>query len=319
MIQLNYTSLLNMIATLFLMLIVGYVAGKLGIITDTASKNLSALIIKIGQPAMIIYNLVKMGYSAENLGLGFLTLAFSLGLHIFLAVVSYVAFLRFRNVDERKLSEFSAIFGNVGFIGIPILESVFGDKGGFMGSFFNVGFQLMVWTWGIIILARKRADIKITPRKVIANFGTIPSAVGIALFLLKGIDGFFIPVPFMQGLSFLAALCTPISMLIIGALLAKRSVKQILGSGKIYYLCLIKLVVTPLLVCALMRLLGCDADWIIFAAVVVSMPSATTVSMLAELHDISPGYSAQAVGTTSLLSILSMPCVIWLAQKIIEL
>jgi len=135
MIQLNYTSLLNMIATLFLMLIVGYIAGKMGIITETASKNLSALIIKIGQPAMIIYNLVKMSYSAENLGLGFLTLAFSLGVHIFLAAVSYFAFLRFRDIDARKLSEFSAIFGNVGFIGIPILESVFGDKGGFMGSF----------------------------------------------------------------------------------------------------------------------------------------------------------------------------------------
>ena len=135
---LNYTSLRTIIATLFLLMACGFFARKKGIIDDVASKRLSTLIIKIGQPAMIIYNLVKMGYSAENLGLGFLTLAFSLGLHIFLAVVSYVAFLRFRNVDERKLSEFSAIFGNVGFIGIPILESVFGDKGGFMGFIWKI-------------------------------------------------------------------------------------------------------------------------------------------------------------------------------------
>jgi predicted permease len=118
---------------------------------------------------------------------------------------------------------------------------------------------------------------------------------------------------------FLTNLCTPISTLIIGALLATRTWKQILGSGKIYYLCFVKLLAVPLLVCGLMKLLGCDGEWILFAAAVTSMPSATTVSMLAELYDISPGYSAQAVGTTSLFSIATMPCVIWIVQWLISL
>lgn len=309
----------HMIITLFLLLAVGYAAGKLKIIHGESSKHLSKLIIHVGQPAMIIYNLVKMEYSAENLGLGFLTLAFGLGLHIVLAVLSYGFFVRMRGLDERKISEFAAIFGNVGFIGIPILESIFGDKGGFMGAFFNVSFQLVLWTWGIMILARQRKDIQITPRKVLVNFGTVPSLIGMVLFLLKGLDGFFIPQPVMLGLSYLSALCTPISMLIIGALLASRSIKQMLGSAKIYYLCAVKLLILPLAVCTLMRLLRCDGDWILFAAAVTSMPSATTVTMLAELYDISPAYSAQAVGTTSLLSVLTMPCVIGFAGWLISL
>ena len=315
----DMTPFLNMIFTLFIMLIVGYVSGKLGIIDGVASKNLSKLIIHVGQPAMIIYNLVKMEYSAQNLGIGFITLAFGLGFHVFLAVLAYFAFLRYRDIDARKISEFAAIFGNVGFIGIPILESVFGEIGAFQGAFFNVSFQLLLWTWGIVILARKRNDIKITPKKVILNFGTVPSAFGIALFLMKGIKGFFIPQPIMLSLSFIAALCTPISMLIIGALIASRSLKPMLCSGKIYYLCVMKLLVLPIVICGLMRLLGCDAEWILFAAVVASMPSATTVTMLAELHDISPVYSAQAVGATSLFSVATMPCVVWIAQWLISL
>ena len=315
----DMTPFLNMIFTLFIMLIVGYVSGKLGIIDGVASKNLSKLIIHIGQPAMIIYNLVKMEYSAQNLGIGFITLAFGLGFHVFLAVLAYFAFLRYRDIDARKISELAAIFGNVGFIGIPILESVFGEIGAFQGAFFNVSFQLLLWTWGIVILARKRNDIKITPKKVILNFGTVPSAIGIALFLMKGIKGFFIPQPIMLSLSFIAALCTPISMLIIGALIASRSLKPMLCSGNIYYLCVMKLLVLPIVICGLMRLLGCDAEWILFAAVVASMPSATTVTMLAELHDISPVYSAQAVGATSLFSVATMPCVVWIAQWLISL
>ena len=317
--MLDISAFLNLIIALFIMLIIGYVAGKLNIIDGVASKRLSKLIIHVGQPALIIYNLIKMEYSAENLGLGFLTLAFGLGLHIFMAIPAFFAFSRFHNLDERKISEFAVVFGNVGFIGIPILESLFGDRGGFMGIFFNVSFQLMIWTWGIMILARKRKDIKITPKKVLVNFGTIPSLVGIVLFLLKGLDWFYIPQPIVLSASYITALCTPISTLIIGALLATRTWKQILGSGKIYYVCAIKLLALPILVCALMRLIGCSADWILFAAAVTSMPSATTVSMLAELYDISPGYSAQAVGTTSLFSIVTMPCVIWIAQWLIAL
>lgn len=315
----DMTPFLNMIFTLFIMLIVGYVSGKLGIIDGVASKNLSKLILHVGQPAMIIYNLVKMEYSAKNLGIGFITLVFGLGFHVFLAVLAYVAFLRYRDIDARKISEFAAIFGNVGFIGIPILESVFGEIGAFQGAFFNVSFQLVLWTWGIIILARQRNDIKITPKKVLLNFGTVPSVIGIVLFLMKGIKGFFIPQPIMLSLSFIAALCTPISMLIIGALIASRSLKPMLCSGKIYYLCVMKLLVLPIVICGLMRLLGCDAEWILFAAVVSSMPSATTVTMLAELHDISPVYSAQAVGATSLFSVATMPCVVWIAQWLISL
>ena len=106
-------------------------------------------------------------------------------------------------------------------------------------------------------------------------------------------------------------------MLIIGALLAARTPRQLLTNGKIYYLCALKLAVFPLLVCGAMRLIGMDSEWIWFGTIVAAMPSATVVTMLAELHDVAPEYSAQVVGTTSLLSVLSMPFVLLLAQVII--
>lgn len=327
---LDFRSFLTLIATLFVMLAVGFAAGKLKIITPAASKNLSRLIITIGQPALIIYSLVRMPYSASDLLLGVQTLAVGLGVHAFLAVLAYFAFSRFQNLDERKITELAAVFGNVGFIGIPLLESLFGQKGAFMGSFFVISYNLVLWTWGIAILARKRPDIKLTPKKIILNYGTVPSLIGIVIFILKGVLppvlpstaanalGAVAPV-FLQALSYIASLCTPVSMLIIGALLADRTPKQIFGNGKIYYLCAVRLLLLPLLVCVFTKLLGFGTEWILFMTMVTAMPSATSVTMLAELYDINPGYSAQAVGTSSLLSIVTMPCVIWAAQKIIEI
>ncbi len=326
----NFSALLTTVATLFLMLIVGFFAGKLGIVHPTASKNLSRLIITIGQPALIIYSLVKMEYSAEHLKFGFGVLLLGLALHLFFSLIAYVAFLPIRSLDERKLTEFAAIFGNVGFIGFPILESLLGDMGVFAGAFFVVSFNLTLWTWGIAILARKREDIKLTPKKILLNYGTVPSLIGVVIYLLKGLLPSVLPQGVMTGisyaapafltaLSYLSSLCTPISMLIIGALLARSNPLRLFTSGKLYYLCAVKLFALPLLVCGIMKLLGFDAFLIQFAVVVSAMPSATTATMLAELHEISPTYSAATIGFTSLISTLSMPLVIGLSQMIIML
>lgn len=316
----NFSALLTTIATLFIMLIVGYIAGKTGVIDSVASKKLSALIIKIAQPALIISSIVKMQYSAENLKLGLQTLALGFAVHLFMGAIAFVACLKIKNLDERKILEFSMVFGNTGFIGIPIMESLFGAVGAFMASFIVISFNILMWTLGIAILGRKRSDIKLTLKKALINKGTVPSVIGFAIFLIPAFwEGFKLPAFALSSLSYIASLCTPISMLIIGALLAGRTFGQIFGSAKVYYLCLFKLVVIPMTVCLVMKLLGFADTWILFATALTCMPSATSVSMLAELYDITPGFSAQGVGTTSLFSIATMPCVIFLAQKIIEM
>ena len=316
----NFSSFLTTIATLFVMLIVGYVAGKLGIIDSVSSKKFSALIIQIAQPALIISSIVGVRYSPEMLVLGLKTLALGFAVHLFMWGIAFVACCRIRNMDERKILEFSMVFGNTGFIGIPIMRSLWGEQGAFMASFIVISFNILMWIVGIAILGRKRPDIKLTIKKALINKGTVPSLIGACIFLIPSVfPSFALPEFATSSLSYVASLCTPVSMLIIGALLAGRSFRQIFGSGKVYYLCFFKLVATPLIVCLVMKLLGFDSFWILFATVITCMPCATSVSMLAELYDISPGFSAQGVGTTSLFTVATMPCVILLAQKIIEL
>ena len=312
----QFTEFFNLILAFFILLIVGFVAGKTKIVDSVASKKLSALIIKIGQPALIINSLIKMEYSTSKLKLGFETLAFGFAVHILMAALAFLAFRGFKNTDEQKLTEFASIFGNVGFLGIPILRSLFGADGEFMGAFFIVSFNVFLWTWGIMILARKRKDIKLTPKKLL-NFGTVPCLIGFLLYLCCR-PFFAFPTFVMKSFEFTASICTPVSMFIIGALLATCTFKQIFCSGKIYYLCAVRLIIIPLLTCGILKLIGLDG-WILFAAAVTSMPCATTLTMLAELYDINPRYSAQAVGTTSLFSVLTMPCVMFLAQKLVEL
>lgn len=313
----SFTSLLSTIATLFLLLVAGYVARKVGIINDVASKNLSKLVVQLGQPMLIIGSLLSVEFSVDNLKHGLTLIVCGFLMHAILAALAYLFCRPIRDLDERKITEFASVFGNCGFIGFPILKALYGNIGLFWGAFFIISFHLSLWTWGISIYARKRPDIKLTPKKIILNFGTVPCIIGFLLYVSQAIPGMIIPGFVRDFLTYLSNLCTPITMLITGALLATRTAKQIFGNKNIYYLSVVKLLVMPMIILAITSLLGFAPEIVMLLTVMAAMPSAAMVSMLSELYDVNPGYASQAVGTTTLLSTLTLPIVLYVAQIVV--
>ncbi|MBQ8401471.1 MAG: AEC family transporter [Clostridia bacterium] len=311
----SFTSLLSTIVTLFLLLAAGYLCGRLKIVDEVASKNLSNLIVKVGQPFLIINSLIGLEYSPENLKTGLLVLVLGLGMHVVLAVLAFVGALPIKGVDERKLGEFSMVFTNCGFIGFPILESIFGAEGLFYGAFFIISFHLFTWTWGIAILARKRDDIRLTIRKALVNFGTVPSLIGFLLFVSR------IPLPeaVTDFSAYLAALCTPIAVIITGANLARRSLKKMLTSPLVYYVNLWRLVVIPMVVTTLLWLIGIPDNFVVFGCVMSAMPTAAVATMFGEMYDIQPGLAAEFVGSTSVLCTATLVPVISYAAWLVTI
>ncbi len=316
----NFSALLTIIATLFLLMACGFFARKAGIIDDVASKRLSTLIIKIGQPMMIISALVEADFSYENLTDGFLYIGVGLLLHTFMAVIAFFLCKGFKDLDERKITEFSLVFTNGGFIGFPIMEALFGPKGLFLASFYVISFHLFIWSWGMAIIARGRGDIKLTVRKIFVNLGSVPCVIGILLYMaVIPFPGFALPAFITKFMSYLSGLCTPISVLITGALLATRTPKQIFGSGKIYYFSALKLIGIPLLVCVLCKLIGLPDSMVLFCTVEAALPAAASITMFAEMYGLNAGYASQTVGTSSLLSVGTLPLVLLAADWIVKL
>lgn len=311
----DFTALLTIILTLFLLLICGYICRKTKIIDNNASKALSRLIISVGQPMMIISALSKAEYSKENLTIAWQVLLIGFVMHLIMALIAFPIFRRMKNVDQAKIFEFSLVFGNCAFIGFPILDSILGDGvGSFMGAFYVISFHLFMWTWGIIILGRGRDDIKMTPKKAFVNFGTIPCLIGVILYLCKPL--FELPEFCSKFLTYLGNLCTPISVLICGALLATISLPKMFTNVKLYLHAGLKLIVFPIIICLLAKLCGLSQTYILLATAMAGVPSASTITMLAELYDIEPGCASQTVGLTSILSTATLPLVMLFAQWI---
>lgn len=308
----NYISLLNTIATLFLLLSSGFAARKIGFIDETATKKLSDLIVKIGQPFLIISSLISLEFSYDNLKKGLAALLLSVFLHFIMGALAYVFSKGFKDINERKIAEFSLVFTNCGFIGFPIMESLYGSAGLFCGAFYLVGFHIFTWTWGIFILSKGRSDIKLTVRKAFVNFGTIPSLIGFILFLIPLRKPEFLT----DFASYFSGLCTPIAMLITGVLLATRSVRELFLSKGNYLVCFCKLILIPAAVGVVLRTIGLDSFYITFGVVMAAMPSAAVVTMLSEMYNLNSGYASQLVGSTSLFSVATLPLMVGFAQFI---
>ena len=204
--------------------------------------------------------------------------------------------------------------------------------GSFMGAFYVIAFHLFIWTWGIMILARGREDIKLTPKKIFFNYGTVPCAIGLVIFLFKGLiviptDSALMPAvkAFGSFFGYLGSLCTPISVLVTGALLATISLPKMFTNAKLYLHSAIKLVAFPVIICLLAKLilsltpLSPEAInvYVLLATAMAGVPSAATITMLAELYDIEPAYASQSVGMTSILSTATLPLVMLFAQWIL--
>ncbi len=315
----DFTALNTVVATLAVIMAVGFICRRLGIIDDIASKKLSRLILSIGQPAMIINALSKAEYSTENLKTAGITVIAGFVFHLVLYLIARVISLPVkRNIDEQKITELSMIFGNCAFIGFPIFEALLGSNGLFLASFLTISFNVLFWTLGLGIFARERSDIRITVRKVLLNFGTVPCVIGFILYLLKHPSiGFTLPKFAADSLQYLNNLCTPISVLIIGSLIATQSLKRIVGSWKIYYVNLAKLIALPILIALLCRLFHVPETYAIFFSAAAALPIASSVTMLSETYNLDAGYSSLCVGTTSLLSVLTLPLTLQLVEKIL--
>lgn len=315
----NFQALLTIILTLFLLLICGYVCRKTGVIDTAASKRLSKLILSIGQPMLIVASLNNVPYSKENLDLAWKVTLLGFALHTLVAFGAFwVCRLIKRNPSKAKIFEFSLVFGNCGFIGFPILDSILGNGfGSFLGAFYVISFHLFFWTWGILIFARGRDDIRLTPKKILLNFGTVPCAIGVALYLLKPL--LTVPDFVSKCMDYLGSLCTPISVLVTGALLATISLRQMFTNWKLYVHSLIKLILMPTFICLLAKLCGLSPTLILLSTAMAAVPCASSVTMLAELHDIEPGYASQTVGMTSILCTATLPVVMIFAQWVIGL
>ena len=267
--------------TLFAIVIVGYAAGRLGYMGGEFDKKLSSLVINITCPALILSSamtgeLPDRGLILPLLGISILTYVILSGIGLLLP--RYLT----RKKEDEGVVGFALMFGNVGFMGYPVVASIFGHQAVFYAAVLNVINTFAVFTIGTILIVGDLGDGKRFQKKVLYSSPML-SAYLAMLIVALGIDN--ITGLISQPLTMIGNITVPAALLIIGSSMSQLSLKTMLGNHTVYVTTLFRLILIPLGFYYLCVALGFDAYVVNINTVVIAMPVATygTVTLITTL------------------------------------
>ncbi|MBQ9248555.1 MAG: AEC family transporter, partial [Ruminococcus sp.] len=214
------------VLVLFVLIAVGAVLTKCGMITEQGSRTMTDVVLYAVTPCVIV-NAFQREYEPRMLG-GLLTAllaAFlSLGFSVLLAELMY----RKKDVDRGVVLKFSLVFSNCGFMALPLQQAILGDDGVFYGAAYVAMFNIFMWTYGLLRMSGKK-NLR-SALKAVVNPGIIGTIVGIILFAFS----IKLPAVLASSVSFLAALNTPVPMLVIGYHLVHANLRRVLTDKDAY-------------------------------------------------------------------------------------
>jgi predicted permease len=294
--------IITQVTVLFLIMTIGFVTRKLKILTEDSTKGLTGLLLYVTAPLVAVSSF-QFKFSQEMLSEAVLVFVFSGGVH--LATILLGKLLFFRTSDATgKILRFATVFSNCGFMGYPVIGGFYGERGLFLTSIYLVVFNIFVWTYGVFIFTGK-ADRK-SLQHALLNPGVIAVFLGLILFLLS----IKLPLPIAQTMDAVGGMTTPLSMLIIGSMLANLKPADLFSGFNIYYVSLIRLLVIPLLTLGGLRLMGIKGVMLGVCMLTVAMPVATLAAPLAEQNGGDAVFASRVVFISTVLSMLTIPVLV---------
>jgi len=292
--------------TLFAIVVVGYIAGKIEYMGGTFDKRLSKIVIDISCPALILSSamtgeLPDRRYILPLLGISALTYLLLTG------VALWLPRLLTKKKDDEGAVGFALMFGNVGFMGYPIVASIFGREAVFYAAVLNVVNTFAVFTIGTILITGKTVNGPKFQKKVLWSTPMLSAYLTMLIVALR-IEG--IPEWISQPLTMIGNITVPAALLIIGSSMSQLPLRSMLGNGTIYLTTLLRLAVLPIGIHYLFTLLGFDPFVVGINTVVIAMPVATYGTILCLRHGKDTTLITEVTFITTLLSMLTIPLLV---------
>lgn len=312
----NFIAVASQVLVLFILMAVGFICGKTKLINDSVSKGLSDLVLYFATPAVIISSFFRPFDQSMFLKL-MTAFAVSIVFHVIAGVIAYI-FVKNKIKDSETVARFGVIFSNAGYMGLPLQMAILGEDGIFYGSAYVVVFNVVLWTFGLVLMGEK--STKITAKKLILNPGVISIAVGLILFLFNAAQ--YIPAPIQNAVQHISHLNTPVPMIIIGYYLSKSKIVSAVADKRIWLPIILRLVASPAICLLLLYGLkftpfAIENTIAISCIIAASAPCAAVTTVFSEKWNRDTAISVKLVSVSTLLSIVTMPLFVALAQQIL--
>ncbi len=294
---------IQVMVTLFIIVMLGYVLCKLGYMGDKFDQKLSAIVIDISCPALILSSVMGDRMPDRTLilpllGVGFLTY------FVLLIFGFWVPRLITRNHDEQGMVGFALMFANVGFIGYPIVSSIFGPEAVFYAALLNMPNTFFIFTAGVMLVRGEYSIKRLNPKVLFS-----PAMLAAFLAALIVAVGVRMPEVVARPVTMVGAITVPAALMVIGSSMARLPLRQIMGSAKVYVASAVRLLVVPVAVYALFRVCGVSAVINDINTVVIAMPVASFGTMFCMKYGRDPSLMTEITFVTTVASIATIPLI----------
>lgn len=300
----DFLHIVNQIGVIFFVLMVGFVITKLGIIDDHTSKHMSSMVVRVTAPLFIISNMAKESSLSNRDIVMLLTISLSIYGFLFLMAMVLPKLLRVKKEDV-GIYRFMTVFGNVGYMGLPVASVIFKDEGVVYAAIFILPFYLLIYTFGIMFVKPHDEDNRIDLKQLI-NPGVIAVTIGLILFW----TGLKLPTFIRDSFQMVGGLTTPLSMIVIGVSLASVKISAMLKNVRIYIFTAIKLLGIPLLLMVVLKALGFDGLLLGIPVLITGMPVAANAVILSKEYGGNDLLASEGIFVTTILCLITIPLMI---------
>lgn len=294
--------ILQQMAVIAILVGVGIMLYKRGMVDDATSKRLSAIVIDVCNPALVMSCVLTGDIKATHKEL-LTAVGVAVVIYGLLCVLGILIPKLIRvPAIEQKYYNLMTVYTNVGFIGIPVGKAVLSDTGMLYVIVFNVMFCLFFYTHGIQVLGGKKEKIKLSK---LLSPGTIMSLLTLVVFW------FDISLPDVLGNSivYLGNATVFLSMSLLGISLAKAAFKEALKEKSIWPYILVRMLLLPILLAYVLRALHFSEDMVQAFCLMVSMPVANLPLIQAEKTGENTQILSRGIMVTTVVSFVTITIV----------
>lgn len=300
---------MNQIIIMFFMILVGIACFKLNYIEGETNKKLSNLLLMLIGPCLIFIS-YQREFSKELLR--------GLVISIILAILTHmigiaVAYIIFREKDNKDIiiERFSAIYSNCSFMGIPLINGVYGSEGVFYLTAYITVFNLFIWTHGLMLMIGKQKPKEMI--KMLISPTLIATTCGFIFFLGQ----IKIPTMLYQTMEYIASINTPLAMMVAGVTIAQTDIRKVLFKGRIYLVAFVKLLVVALVALMVYRNFPISDSVLTTSIIAAACPAAATGTLFSLRYNKNALYASEIFAVTTLLSVITIPLIAMLITWVI--
>lgn len=291
---------------IFVMMAVGYLLMKRGMVDSAGVRQISAVVTNVCNPCLLISSALSEGNAATNQDVILVgVIAFTI-FTVMIFLGKLVSLILRVSKDEKNYYCLMTMFGNSGFIGIPLCSAVLGPQSVIYIAVFNVAFNVYAYTYGAYLLAEYTGEKFSFQLRNIINTGTISSVVAIAIFLLK----IQLPTVASQSITYMGNATIFLAIFIIGTSMVAIPMKEVFSEYKLYLFIIIRSILVPIVVAFIMKLITDDMLIIGTMTLVTGMPVGNLPLMMAKERGLDARIISKGIILTTLMSIITLPIVV---------